>query len=79
MKLAEDASVFKKKEDLDKENIWSFSVLCHVSRVLERNTGNQIDVFMQDKLSNLLTDFFKKNIENILLDVHALNEDELVR
>ena len=36
LKLAEVSPVFKKKDDLDKENYRSVSILSHVSKVFER-------------------------------------------
>ena len=53
LKLAEVSSVFKKKDDLDKENDRPLSVLSHVSKVFERIMYQQIENFMKDKLSNL--------------------------
>ena len=55
LKLAEVSSIFKKNDDLDKENYRPVSVLLNVSKVFERIIYIQIDAFMQDKLSNLLT------------------------
>ena len=55
LKLAEVSSIFKKNDDLDKENYRPVSVLLNVSKVFERIIYSQIDAFMQDKLSNLLT------------------------
>ena len=60
LKLAEVSSIFKKNDDLDKENYRPVSVLLNVSKVFERIIYSQIDVFMQDKLSNILTGFRKK-------------------
>ena len=53
LKLAEVSSVFKKKDDLDKENDRPLSNLSHVSKVFERIMYQQIENFMKDKLSNL--------------------------
>ena len=57
VKLAEVSPVFKKKDDLDKENYRPVSVLSHVPKVLERIMYQQIEDFMKDKLLNLLTGF----------------------
>ena len=57
LKLAEVSPIFKKNDDLDKENYRPVSVLFNVSKVFERIIYSQIDAFMQDKLSNLLTGF----------------------
>ena len=61
LKLAEVSSIFKKNDDLDKENYRPVSVLLNVSKVFERIIYSQIDAFMQDKLSNLLTGFRKNH------------------
>ena len=57
VKLAEVSPVFKKKDDLDKENYRPVSVLSHVPKVLERIMYQQMEDFMKDKLLNLLTGF----------------------
>ena len=54
LKLAEILPVFKKKDDLNKENDRPVSVLSQVSKVFERIMHTQIEDFMKDKLSNLL-------------------------
>ena len=61
LKLAEVRPIFKKNVDLDKENYRPVSALFNVSKVFERIIYSQIDVFMQDKLSNLLTGFRKSH------------------
>ena len=61
LKLAEVSKVFKKKDDLDKENYRPVSVLTNVSKVFERIIYQQIEDFMKDKLSNLLTGFRKNH------------------
>ena len=70
LKLAEVSSVFKKKNDLDKENFRPVSVLSHVPKVFERIMYQQIEGFMKDKLSNLLTGFRKNhNTQNCLMSM----------
>ena len=61
LKLAEVSPIFKKNDDLDKENYRPVSVLFNVSKVFERIIYSQIDAFMQDKLSNSLTGFRKNH------------------
>ena len=61
LKLAEVSSIFKKNDDLDKENYRPVIVLLNVSKVFERIIYSQIDAFMQDKLSNLLTGLRKNH------------------
>ena len=51
--LAEVSLVFKKKDDLDKENYRPVSVLSHVSKVFKRIMYQQIKDFIKDKLPNL--------------------------
>ena len=61
LKLAELSPIFKKNNDLDKENYMPVSILSHVSKVFERIMCIQIDTFMRDKLSKLLTGFRKNH------------------
>ena len=61
LKLAEVSKVFKKKDDLDKENYRPVSVLTNMSKVFERIVYQQIEDFMKDKLLNLLTGFRKNH------------------
>ena len=60
LKLAKVSPIFKENDDLDKENYRSVSVSFNVSKVSERIIYSQTNVFLQDKLSNLLTGFRKK-------------------
>ena len=59
LKLAEVSPIFKKEDDLDKENYRPVSVLPHVSNVFERIMYQQINDYMKDKLSKQLTGFRK--------------------
>ena len=59
LKLTEVSPIFKNKDDLDKENYRSVSVLPHVSKVFERIMYHQINDYMKDKLSKQLTGFKK--------------------
>ena len=59
LELAEVSPVFKKKNDLGKENYRPVSVLSYVTKVFERIIYQQIENFMKDKLPNLLTGFRK--------------------
>ena len=61
MKAAEVTPIFKKNDDLDKENYRPVSVLPHVSKINERVMYIQIENFMEDKLSKLLTGFRKNH------------------
>ena len=70
LKFAEVSPVFKKKDYLDKENYRPVSVLSHVSKVFERIMYQQIEDFMKDKLSILLTGFRKNhNIQRCLMNM----------
>ena len=53
--------IFKKSDDLDKENYRPVGVLPHVSKIIERIVCTQIENFMEDKLSKLLTGFRKNH------------------
>ena len=59
LKLAEVSPIFKKNNYLDKENYRSASILSHVLKVFERIMYMQIDTFIGEKLSKLLTGFRK--------------------
>ena len=59
LKHAKVSPIFKKNDDLDKENYGPDSVLFNVPKAFERIMYSQIDAFMQDKLSNLLIGFGK--------------------
>ena len=59
LKLTEVSPIFKNKDDLDKENYRSVSVLPHVSKVFERIMYHQINDYMKDKLWKQLTGFKK--------------------
>ena len=61
LKLAEVSPILKKNGDLDKENYRSVSILSHAPKVFERIMYMQIDTFMRDKLSKLLTGFRKNH------------------
>ena len=61
MKAAEVTPIFKKNDDLDKENYGLVSVLPNVSKVFEKIMYIQIEIFMESKLSKLLTGFRKNH------------------
>ena len=61
LKAAEVAPIFKKNDDLDKENYRPVSVLPHVSKIIGRVKYIQIENFMEDKLPKLLTGFRKNH------------------
>ena len=57
--LAEVSPIFKKIDDLVKENYRPGSVLPHLSKVFERFMHHQINDYMKDKLPKQLTGFRK--------------------
>ena len=59
LKLVKVTPIFKKNDDLDKENYRPVSILSHVSKVSERIMYMQTDTFIRVKLSKLLTGFRK--------------------
>ena len=59
LKAAEVSPIFKENEDLEQENYRPVSVLSHMSQVSESIMYTQIERFMKDKLSKLLTGFRK--------------------
>ena len=61
LKVAEVSPIFKKIDDLEKENCRLVSVLPRMSKVFERIMYTQIESFMEDKLSKLLTGFRKNH------------------
>ena len=61
LKAAEVTPIFKKNDDLDKENYRPVSGLPHVSKIIEKVMYIQIENLMEDKLSKLLTGFRKNH------------------
>ena len=55
LKPAEVSPIFKKNYDLENENYKPASVLSHASKVFERMMYTQIESFMENKFSKLLT------------------------
>ena len=58
---AEVTPIFKKNYGLDKENYGPVSVFPHVSKVIWKDDYIQIENFMEDVLSKLLTGFRKNH------------------
>ena len=70
LKPAGVTPIFKKNDDLCKENYKPVSVLLHVSKVIERIMYIQIENFIEDNLSKLLTGFRKNHsIHNCLVNM----------
>ena len=60
LKYAAVFPVYKNKDHLDK-NIQAVNVLLHMSKIFERLVYNQIQKFMNSKLSPILTGFRKNH------------------
>ena len=61
LKLADISPVYKKGDITNKENYRPISTLSNLSKVLERLMYDQIDSYMENKLSKLLTGFRKNH------------------
>ena len=70
LKLAELTLVFKKEDELSKENERHVSVLSHASKIFERVAFNQTNLFFESKFSPQLTGFRKNHsTQNALLNM----------
>ena len=84
LKLAEVTPVFKKEDELNKENYRPVSVLSHASKIFERIVFNQMNLFFESKFSPQLTGFRKNHsTQNALLNMiekwrHALDKGKKV-
>ena len=61
LKAAEFTPIIKRNDELNKQNYRPVSVLPHVTKIIERVMYTQIENFMEDKLSKLLTGFRKNH------------------
>ena len=78
LKLAEVIPVFKKEDELKKENYRPVSVLFHATKIFERIVFNQINLFFESKFSPQLTGFRKNHsTQNALLNMIE-NGDKLL-
>ena len=59
--LAEVTPVFKKEDELSKENYRPVSVLSHASKIFERIVFNQLNLFFESRFSSQLTGFRKNH------------------
>ena len=59
LKLAAETPAFTKLDYMNKENYRPVSLLSHMSKIFERIFYNQLNDFMKDKLSNIVTGFRK--------------------
>ena len=76
--------VFKKEDELNKENYRPVSVLSHASKIFERIVFNQMNLFFESKFSPQLTGFRKNHsTQNAFLNMiekwkHALDKGKKV-
>ena len=61
LRLAEVSPIFRRKDDVDKENYRAVSVVPHLSKVFERIMHHQINGYMKNKLLKQLTGFRKNH------------------
>ena len=61
LKLAEVTPVFKKEDELHKENYHLVSVLSHASKIFEIIVFNQMNLFLESRFSPLLAGFRKSH------------------
>ena len=61
LNLAEVTPVFKKEDELNKENYRPVSVLSQASKIFERIVFNQMNLFFESKFSPQLTGFRKNH------------------
>ena len=61
LKQSEVIPVYKKLDPLQKENYRPVSLLPHISKVFERVIYNQINSFMENKISKCVTGFRKSH------------------
>ena len=84
LKLAEVTLVFKKEDELSKENDRPVGALSHARKIIERTVFNQMNLFFKSKFSPLLTGFCKNHsTQNALLNViekwkHTLDKGKIV-
>ena len=68
--LAEVTPVFKKEDELSKENYRPVSVLSHASKIFERIVFNQLNLLFESWFSSQLTGFRKNHsTQNALLNM----------
>ena len=83
-KLAKVTPMFKKEDELNKENCRPGSVLPHTSKISERIVFKQMNFLFESKFLPLLTRFHENhNTKNALLNIiakwkHALNKGKKV-
>ena len=84
LKLAEVTPVFKKEDELNKENYHPVNVLSHASKIFERIVFNQMNLSFESRFPPLFAGFRKNHsTQNALLNMtekwkHALDKDKKV-
>ena len=84
LNLAEVTPVFKKEDELNRENYRPVSVLSHASKIFERMVFNQMNLFFESRFSPLLAGFRKNySTQNALLNItekwkHALDKGKKI-
>ena len=74
----EVSSIFKKNDDLHKENYRTVSIVSRVSKVFKRIMYMQIDTFTGDKLTKLLAVFRKNhNTQHCLMSMLEIYKNTL--
>ena len=80
LKIAEVTPVFKKEDELSKENYSPVHVLSHPSKIFERIVFNQMNLFFESKFFPRLTGFYKNHstqnaLQNMIEKLkHALDK-----
>ena len=70
LKLTEVTPVFKKEDELNKENYRPVSVFPHASKIFERIVFNHMNIFFESRFSPVLTGFRKNHsTQNALLNM----------
>ena len=78
LKAARVTPIFKKNDDLDRENYRPVSVFSHASKFIERLMHIQIENVMEEKLSKLLTVSGKTIAPNIVQLIYLKNGKTLL-
>ena len=61
LKQSKVIHIYKKLDSLEKENYRPVSLIPHVSKVFERTIYKEINTYMEDKISNYVTRFWKSH------------------
>ena len=78
LKQSEVVPVYKKPDPLQKENYRPVSLLPHISKVFERVIYNQINSFMENKISKSVT-FQEVTWHTTFFNSHARKMEKSIR